>query len=175
MEEISTTDRPWPVPSPSLVNLSSLVHDAKCYALVRQQRWPDGVRCPACGGAAVIRHGRGDAQAQRQRYRCSDCRARFDDLAGAVPAGHHRPLRVWVLCPYLMGLDLSDRQIAQELDLGETDAQAMTERLRRGLAAKLPPARLEGEVEIDEVHVVAGHKGNPAAVAKGGVPAAVGG
>ena len=28
--------------------------------------------------------------------------------------------------------------------------------------------RLEGEVEIDEVYVVAGHKGQPAAVAKRG-------
>jgi hypothetical protein len=52
---------------------------------------------------------------------------------------------------------------------------AMTEQLRHGLAAKLPPARLEGEVEIDEVYVVAGHKGNPAAVAKRGVPADAGG
>ena len=51
----------------------------------------------------------------------------------------------------------------------------MTEQLRHGLAAKLPPARLEGEVEIDEVYVVAGHKGQPAAVAKGGGPAAAGG
>jgi hypothetical protein len=46
--------------------------------------------------------------------------------------------------------------------------QLMTERLRQGLAARLPPARLEGAVEIDEVHVVAGHKGRPAAVAEGG-------
>ena len=90
-------------------------------------------------------------------------------------AGHHRPLRVWVLCLYLMGLNLSNRQIAQELDLGETDVQAMAEQLRYGLAAKLPPARLEGEVEIDEVYVVAGHKGQPAAVAKRGVPADAGG
>src|SRR3954453_18206574 len=74
-----------------------------------------------------------------------------------------------------MGLNLSNRQIARELDLGETDVQARTERLRHGLAAKLPPARLEGAVEIDEVYVVAGHKGPPAAVGEGGVPAAVGG
>ena len=159
----------------SPVSLSSLIDDAKCYALVRQQRWPDGVRCPACGSARVIRHGRDDTQEQRQRYRCKGCDARFDDLTGTVLAGHHQPLRVWVLCLYLMGLNLSDRQIAQELDLGEADAQAMTERLRYGLAARLPPARLEGEVEIDEVYVVAGHKGNPAAVAKGGVPADAGG
>ena len=71
--------------------------------------------------------------------------------------------------------EIADRQIAQELDLGETEVQAMTEQLRHGLAAKLPPARLEGEVEIDEVYVVAGHKGNPDAVAKRGVPADAGG
>src|SRR5690242_20716444 len=139
------------MPSTSLLNLSSLIDDAKCYALVRQQRWPEGVRCPGCGSAAVIRHGRDDTQEQRQRYRCKACAARFDDLTGTVLAGHHQPLRVWVLCLYLMGLNLSNRQIAQELDLGESDVQAMTEALRRGLAARLPPARLEGEVEIDEV------------------------
>ena len=163
------------MPSTSLVNLSSLIDDAKCYALVRQQRWPDGVRCPGCGGVRVIRHGRDDTQEQRQRYRCKACAARFDDLTGTVLAGRHRPLRLWVLCLYLVGLNLSNRQIAQELDLAETDVQGMTEALRQGLTAKLPPVVLRGEVEIDEVYVVAGHKGQPAAVAKGGVPAAAGG
>jgi hypothetical protein len=86
-----------------------------------------------------------------------------------VLAGHHQPLRVWVLCLYFMGLNLSNRQIARELGLDGSDVQAMTEQLRRGLVAKAPPVRLEGEVEIDEVYVVAGHKGQPAAVAKGGV------
>jgi transposase-like protein len=85
-----------------------------------------------------------------------------------VLAGHHQPLRVWVLCLYLMGLNLSNRQIARELGLDGSDVQAMTEQLRAGLAAKAPAARLAGEVEIDEVYVVAGHKGQPAAVAKGG-------
>ena len=74
-----------------------------------------------------------------------------------------------------MGLNLSNRQIAQELDLGVSGVQAMTEALRRGLTAKLPPVILRGEVEIDEVYVVAGHKGQPAAVAKRGVPPAADG
>src|ERR687893_145449 len=158
--------------APDLVNLSALIDDAKCFALVRQQRWPEGVRCPACGDGGVVRDGFDDTQPQRQRYRCKGCRARFDDLTGTVPAGHHQPLRVWVLCLYLMGLNLSNRQIARELDLGEADVQAMTEQLRLGLTAKLPPARLEGEVEV---YVVAGHKGNPAAVAKRGARVAAGG
>ena len=63
---------------------------------------------------------------------------------------------------------LENRQIALELKLSPSDAQAMTEQLRRGLVARIPEARLAGEVEIDEVYVVAGHKGQPAAVAKRG-------
>jgi transposase-like protein len=158
--------------APDPDNLSELMDDAKCFALVRRHRWPEGVRCPGCGGGAVIRDGHDETQPQRQRYRCKGCAGRFDDLTGTVLAGHHQPLRVWVLCLYFMGLNLSNRQIAAELDLGASDAQAMTEALRGGLAAKAPPVRLQGEVEIDEVYVVAGHKGQPAAVAKRGGSAA---
>src|SRR4051795_2093939 len=151
-----------------LVDLSGLMDDAKCFALVRQQRWPEGVRCPGCDSDAVIRDGRDDAQPDRQRYRCKACAGRFDDLTGTVLAGHHQPLRVWVLCLYFMGLNLSNRQIAAELGLNPSDIQAMTEQLRRGLVATVPEVALSGEVEIDEVYVVAGHKGQPAAVAKRG-------
>jgi hypothetical protein len=82
---------------------------------------------------------------------------------------------VWVLCLYLMGPNLSNRQIAKELDPGTSDVQAMTEHLRQGLTAKAPAVILDGEVEADEVYVVAGHKGNPAAVAEGGAPVDAGG
>jgi len=152
--------------STPLVNLAALLDDAKCFELVRQHRWPDGMCCPSCGSAAVARDGRDDTQPHRQRYRCTACGTRFDDLTGTVLAGHHQPLRVWVLCLYFMGLNLSNRQIAQELDLCVADVQVMTEQLRTGLTAKIPPVQLAGEVEIDEVYVVAGHKGNPAAIAK---------
>src|SRR5215217_5845683 len=167
------TDRPargapGVMAAPDLVNLSALIDDAKCFALVRQHRWPEGVRCPACGNGTVVRDGCDDTQPHRQRYRCKACAGRFDDRTGTVLAGHHQPLRVWVLCLYLMGLNLSNRQIASELKLSPSDAQAMTEQLRRGLVARIPEARLEGEVEIDEVYVVAGHKGQPAAVAQRG-------
>ena len=154
--------------APELVNLSALIDDAKCFALVRQHRWPDGVRCPACGSRTVVRDGSDDTQPHRQRYRCKTCAGRFDDLTGTVLAGHHQPLRVWVLCLYFMGLNLSNRQIAAELGLNGSDVQAMTEQLRSGLVAKVPAARLDGTVEIDEIYIVAGHKGQPAAVAKRG-------
>src|SRR3712207_9311836 len=87
------------MPMPTLVNLSSLIDDAKCYDLVRQHRWPEGARCPLCEGAEVARGGRDDVQPHRQRYRCKGCGSRFDGLTGAVLAGLHQPwslLRSWL-------------------------------------------------------------------------------
>ena len=59
-----------PMTDGPFVNLSSLIDDGKCFDLIRQHRWPDGVRCPTCGSTAVARHGRDDTQPNRQRYRC---------------------------------------------------------------------------------------------------------
>ena len=110
------------MPASNLVGLSGLMDDAKCFAFVRQHRWPDGARCPGCGSSLVIRDGCDDTQPCRQRYRCKACASRFDDLTGTVLAGHHQPLRVWVLCLYFMGLNLSNRQIALELGLDASGA-----------------------------------------------------
>src|ERR671910_850560 len=143
---------------PDLDTLSGLMDEAKCCALVRRHRWPDGVRCPACGSGAVIRDGRDEIQPQRQRYRCKSCAGRFDDLSGTVLAGHHQPLRVWVLCLYFMGLNLANRQIAAELGLGASDVQAMTEQLRGGLVAKSSAVVVGGGGEGGEGFVVGGPK-----------------
>jgi transposase-like protein len=151
-----------------LINLSALLDEAKCFELVRQHRWPEGVRCPGCDSPVVIRNGHDERQPQRQRYCCKTCTGRFDDLSGTVLAGHHQSLRVWVLCLYLMGLNLSNHQIAAALDPSASHVPAMTEHLRAGLMSQTPTVKLEGEVEIDEVYVVAGHKGQPAEVEKRG-------
>jgi hypothetical protein len=90
------------------------------------------------------------------------------NLTGTVLAGRHQPLRVWVPCLYLVGLNLSSRQIARELGPSQPDVPLTAEQPRHGLAARLPAATLEGEVEVDEVYVVAGRKGQPEAVAERG-------
>jgi len=46
---------------------------------------------------------------------------------------------VWILCLYFMGLNLSNEQIAQELDVDRSDVQQMTTQLRQGIVKKSQP------------------------------------
>jgi hypothetical protein len=50
--------------------------------------------------------------------------------------------------------------------LNPNDAQIMASQLREGIVQRQPEITLSGEVECDEVYVVAGHKGHPEAVKK---------
>src|SRR5829696_8961487 len=145
-----------------LVNILGIIDDAKCYEVVRNVRWP------SCDSDKVVKQGRDETEPQRQRYECRSCGRRFDDLTDTIFAGHHQPLRVWVLVLYLMGLNPSDEQIAKELDLDPDDAPRMATALREGVVLRKPEVTLSGEVECDEVYVVAGHKGHPEAVARKG-------
>jgi len=156
------------------IAIHRLMDDAKCYAMVRDLRWPNGVCCPHCQSEQVVRNGHDTSEVCRQRYCCRVCDRCFDDLTNTVFAGHHQPLRIWMLCSYFMGLNLSNRQIAAELNLSTTQAHEMTKKLRQGIADRQHPFVLEGEVECDEVYVIAGHKGHPDAVQKKGEKADAG-
>src|ERR687897_309648 len=82
--------------------------------------------CPSCQSKQVIKRGFDDTEPARQRYECHDCDRRFDDLTDTIFAGHHQPLKVWILCLYFMGLNVSNAQIAHELSLNESDVYQMT-------------------------------------------------
>jgi transposase-like protein len=97
---------PTPDRSPTLqVNIKNLIDEVQCYQTVRALRWPDGIACPSCQSTHVIKRGFDDTEPARQRYECHDCDKRFDDLTDTIFAGHHQPLKVWILCLYFMGLN----------------------------------------------------------------------
>ena len=104
------------------VNIQRLIDDVQCYQTVRELRWPDGVECPSCESKDAIKRGFDDTEPARQRSECHNCNKRFDDLTDTIFAGHHQPLKVWVLCLYFMGLNLSNEQMAHELSINESDA-----------------------------------------------------
>jgi transposase-like protein len=143
-----------------------MIDDTKCYETVRQMRWPEGVNCVWCQSEDIKRRGRHLCQRARQRYHCKACQRDFDDLTETIFAHHHQPLRKCIVCLYLLGLNLSNEQIAQELGLNKDDVHQMTVQLRSGVVERKPEPQLEGVVECDEVYLVAGHKGQPEAVKK---------
>ncbi|MCH8840691.1 MAG: transposase [Planctomycetes bacterium] len=77
--------------------IHELMDDAKCSAMVRELRWPHGVCCPHCESDHVVKNGHDTSEVCRQRYRCRDGDRCFDDLTNTVFAGHHQPLRIWML------------------------------------------------------------------------------
>jgi len=58
-------------------------------------------------------------------------------------------------------LNISNRQIARELGMTRNTAQRITTTLREEISRKTPQPTLSGFVEMDEVYIVAGHKGRP--------------
>lgn len=149
-----------------MLNILHVIDDERCFEEVRKLRWPDEVSCPHCSCTDIVKDGHDEKQRARQRYGCRGCDRRFDDLTNTVFAGHHQPLKVWIVVLYLMGLNVSNGQISEELGLSNSDVHTMTSLLRKGVVDRQPNPRLIGEVEFDEVYVVAGHKGKPAAVKK---------
>ena len=148
------------------INLLDLIDPQKCYALIRLMRWGESVTCLKCGSHHVIKRGFDDTQVERQRYQCKNCQIRFDDLTDTIFAGHHQPLGIWILCLYLMGLNLSNHQIGDELELNKDDAQQMASQLRSGIVNKKPEVVLKRVVELDEMYLVAGFKSQPLKVAQ---------
>lgn len=152
-----------------LVRIHEIVDDRLCYEKVRELRWAEGVKCPHCSAFAYRRHGHHNTSEHRLRYQCKACERYFDDLTSTIFEGHHQPLKVWILCLYLMGLNLSNAQIARELSLSESDLHQMASLLREGVYEKRAVVTLSGAVEADELYLVAGHKGQPEVVKKSDV------
>ena len=81
-----------------MVNIEQLIDVAKCYEVVRNLRWSEGAKCPESTSNEIKKPGHQDRYSYRQRYECKTCGQQFDDLTGTIFEGHHRPLRVWVIC-----------------------------------------------------------------------------
>lgn len=119
-----------------MLNIQDLIDDERCFAEVRKLRWPEVICCPRCNSDKITKRGKHNRQKERQRYDCHTCHQGFDDLTGSIFEGHHQPLKVWILCLYFMGLNLSNQQIGQELGLNKDDVQQMTTQLRGGVMEK---------------------------------------
>jgi transposase-like protein len=87
-------------------------------ATVRAVRFSSGVSCPHCHGSRIQRWGH---FADRQRFRCRDCRRTFSDLTGTRFA-YLKRLELWDSYTRFMFEGLSVRAIADRLRIDKNTA-----------------------------------------------------
>jgi transposase-like protein len=81
-----------------------------CEAALEKTRWPDGFRCPRCGGNEHgLVYGR-----RFKRYQCRICRHQATLTAGTIMQATKLPLTTWFQAFYL-GLAELPRPIAPQL------------------------------------------------------------
>lgn len=118
-----------------------------CLEYLAASRWPEGYRCPACGG------GQAWVLERRHLWECAACHRQTSATAGTVMHGTRTPLTLWFWAAYLVATHtpgISAMQLQRQLAIGRYEtAWLMLQKLRRAMIA---PERepLKHEVEVDE-------------------------
>jgi Transposase zinc-ribbon domain len=121
--------------------------EAACARWLFEQRWPEGFRCPNCGGDEAWELGR-----TRLTVQCAGCERQVSVTAGTLLHRSHLSLKTWFLAAWLMATHkngISARQLWRQLGLGSyKSAWLLCTKLRR---AVVDPKRepLAGLVEVD--------------------------
>jgi hypothetical protein len=135
--------------------------EVACADYLAAARWPDGFRCPACGGARAWR-----LSTKPFTWECAGCGRQTSVTAGTVMHGSKLDLTVWFWAAYLMATHsngMSAVQLQLQLGLGSyKTAWLLCAKLRR---AMVDPERnpLAGMVEVDETTIPFRTKQDPVA------------
>jgi transposase-like protein len=111
-------------------------------------RWPEGIRCPRCGGKTISR-----IKARRQ-FDCDSCRYQFSVRVGSVLQDSKLPLWKWFLGVYLMiesKKGMSANQIMRTIGVSYKTAWYLCHRIRAAMTQD--GQRLTGTVEADETYI----------------------
>jgi transposase-like protein len=120
-----------------------------CRDYLVQLRWPDGFRCPRCGGTKAWPLG-------SVWWRCARCRRQVSVTAGTIFQDTHTPLTVWFRAMWWVTAQkngVSALGLQRVLGLGSYQtAWAWLHKLRRAMV-RPGRDRLAGTVEVDETYL----------------------
>lgn len=118
------------------LQLSKLLDKQQCFDAYRSIRWAEGVICPHCQSKEVSKNGMDSKHKEVQHYECKGCKRYFDDLTETIFSGSHHPLTHWITVLYLLNLNISNQQIADDLEISESTVQQMCSVIREGVVKK---------------------------------------
>ena len=120
-----------------------------CWAYLVSLRWPDGFRCPKCGGTKAV-------MVRNTLFQCCQCRRQTSATAGTIFQDTRKPLVTWFRAMWYV---TSQKNGASALGLQRVLGLASYEtawtwlhKLRRAMV-RPERDRLSGWVEVDETMV----------------------
>lgn len=126
--------------------------ESLCAAALERARWPDGFRCPRCGGAAhCILHG-----GVRKVFQCNACRHQTSLIAGTVFQGTKLPLTVWFLAIYLISqakTGLSALALKRHLGVSYPTAWLIHHKVMHAMVERDAHYVLAGQVQVDDAYL----------------------
>lgn len=126
--------------------------ETQCEAALERVRWPDGFRCPRCGGHAhCVLHGN-----SRKVFQCNACRHQASLIAGTVMQGTKLPLVTWFLAIYLLSqakTGLSALALKRQLGVSYPTAWALQHKLMQAMTEREERYVLSGTVQLDDAYL----------------------
>lgn len=135
--------------------------ERRCRELLLRALYPQGIRCPKCGGIIVYDCGKS--------YHCEECNHNFSVKVGTIFHSTKLPLRKWFAAIWLELHNVkgcNSCMLSRELGITQTTAYHMLRKIRRLLYQS--DSRVRGTVQVDMAYVggqlrwiASGKKRNP--------------
>jgi transposase-like protein len=135
--------------------------EVQCEAALEKMRWPDGFRCPRCGGQDHgIVHGR-----RHKRYQCRQCRHQTTLTAGTIMEATKLELTVWFLAFYMIGQaknGISSLELSRHLGVTWNTAWLVHSKIMRAMSERDEAYVLRGMIQMDDAYLGGEHPGGKA-------------
>jgi transposase-like protein len=130
--------------------IEQLLDEKKIYQILTSLRCPNGIKCLFCNSKDIETD---SLYRGYDEYHCKSCDKYFNIKTGTIFAYTNVPLKKWIMAIYLLSLNKSNLQIAEELDVNPNTADRIINLIRDSILAKQLKEKLTDTVEIDEVYV----------------------
>lgn len=123
--------------------------EEECRKYLFQLRWPEGFRCPVCGGEKAW-------PVRRMLYQCASCNRQVSVIAGTIFEGTRKPLAIWFRAIWWIVSQKNGASalgLKRVLGLGSYEtAWTWLHKVRRAMV-RPGRERLTGRIQVDETYL----------------------
>ena len=125
-------------------------NEEQCRDAVGVSRWPDGFRCPECGGKQY------SLVKSRDLFQCTACRRQTSPIAGTIFASTKLALCLWFRALYHVTQSkqgISSIELGRRLGVTQTTAWKIKHKLNQVMLERDAGKPLTGRIELDDAYL----------------------